>query len=543
MGRFLAFLRSHPLLLGFAVAVVPLVLMLSMQYVWLSRLERATAIAHDAVLRNHLEAVGTEVEYFYRSTAERLLNVPASLFTDGDIASIGEHWKNKPHEGARRLLVVDYTRVPTGNFYIYDSVQHALTSTSASDESLAIVLAALPWQMRAYGDNSPQLAGLQVNERNPGHRIILSPINNDGGETVGIAGMIVDREYFQTELLPGAFATADVSDDMVVSVIDERQDVVFGRPADNAIAPAATLRFPFVFNDWTMQLTSTGSTPEQWASTTFVFNMTLGFLLAVALLGGIGVALWAANKAVRLSVMKSDFVSNVSHELRTPLASIRVFAELLRHGKTTRPEKVQEYGEYIEAESRRLSRLIDNILDFSRIEAQQKEYRFEETDLAELVRSVTDSLQLRLERAGFRLRVELPEDPGHSLSVDPDAIGQALHNLIDNAAKYSEPPAEIAVSLRWENRCVVMAVRDQGIGIAKEDHARIFDRFHRVSTGLVHNVKGSGLGLAIVAHVAQAHGGAVEIDSEPGKGSSFSLRLPIRSDKDCSGTVPTAETL
>src|SRR2546425_10805172 len=130
-----------------------------------------------------------------------------------------------------------------------------------------------------------------------------------------------------------------------------------------------------------MSLHGPGTTPEQWASANFAFNVTLSMLLAVVLMGGIALALRAADRAVRLSGMKSDFVSNVSHELRTPLASIRVFAELLRLGRVPTPEKVQEYGEYIEAESRRLSGVIKNIFDFARIELGGKNYDFFPADV------------------------------------------------------------------------------------------------------------------------------------------------------------------
>jgi signal transduction histidine kinase len=542
-------LRNHPLVISSAVAVVPVVLLLGMQWVWLSRLEAASALAHEAALRSSLEAVGTDVELFYRSTAERLLNVPASMFLRGDVDTIGDYWREKPHAGVRRLFVADYTRTRTGNFFIYDPETSELTSTVASDESLAIVLAALPWQTGALGAEVAGLHGLHVNERNPHHRIVLSPIRAaDGGDVVGIAGMILDVDYFESQLLQRVvagtlpiFFSGDVRHDLRVTVRDDRGARVFGELPEEPVGPAVRLRFPFVFTDWTMEITSRGDSPEQWARTAFIFNMGLGLLLAIVLLGGVGLALWAARKTMHLSTMKSDFVSNVSHELRTPLASIRVFAELLRRGKTTDPAKVREYGEYIDNESRRLSRLIDNILDFSRIESQQKVYTFRSTDVVELVAGVVATLALRLERTGYRLDLELPEDVRPVLAIDGDAIAQALHNLIDNAAKYSEAPSTIRVTVAVTPSCLVITVRDRGIGIAKKDQAKIFDRFHRVGTGLVHDVKGSGLGLAIVAHVMQAHGGAAEVESELGAGSTFCLRLPLRGD-GCQGGVVEPST-
>jgi len=305
------------------------------------------------------------------------------------------------------------------------------------------------------------------------------------------------------------------------------QSVLATREGEDKDASAAA-RFPFVFTDWTMSLHSPGTTPEQWARANFAFNIALSALLAVVLMSGIALALRAANRAVRLSEMKSDFVSNVSHELRTPLASIRVFAELLRLGRAQAPGKIQEYGEYIEAESRRLSRLIDNILDFARIESGRKDYRFAPADLREVVAGTLKTFEAHLRHSGLRVTFEGMDGALPRIEIDPDAIGQALHNLLDNAVKYSGDSKEITVRLAKDGDALVVSVRDHGIGIPRAEQRKIFDRFHRVGTGLVHEVKGSGLGLSIVQHIVRVHGGRVVVESEPGKGSTFSICLPCR---------------
>jgi signal transduction histidine kinase len=253
----------------------------------------------------------------------------------------------------------------------------------------------------------------------------------------------------------------------------------------------------------------------------------LSVLLAVLLVGGIAYSLRAAGRAMRLSEMKSDFVSNVSHELRTPLAAIRVHAEFLRTGRATESDKVREYGHVIENESRRLSRLIDNILDFARIESGRKTYNFDTVDLEMLVDAVVIAFRERAEQAGFTVDYAEPDPPLPSLRGDGEAIRQALGNLLDNALKYSGDGRRIVVALGREGDCAVVSVADEGPGIPREEQARIFDRFHRVARGAVHDVKGSGLGLAIVSHVAEAHGGRAEVESEPGRGSRFTLRLPF----------------
>jgi signal transduction histidine kinase len=526
-------LKRHTLWAGFVAVLAPLVVLLSLQFVWLAKLKRVSAIADQAALSNYLEAIGTEVQYFYRSSAEQALNVPADSFVERHLDSAAAMWDRRPVEGASRLFLVDYTKEPFGRFLLFDPASHRLQSPPASDETLAIIVACNPWQLLSYrgGAATP---GLRVDERNADYRIILNPITDEASHVVGIAGMILDPRYFTETLLPraikkalpGFFPDAHV-DDLVVSVRDGHgRPVLTTRQGAEGSGPAAVARFPFVFEEWTLSLHSLRSSPEKWARASFVFNITLSTLLAAALIGGIVLALRAASRAVTLSEMKSEFVSNVSHELRTPLASIRIFAELLRLGRVDSQEKIREYGATIEAESRRLSRLIENILDFSRIESGRKTYRMVPSDLHEIVASTLRTFEMQIKEKGFRISLATPSPVAGLLPVDPDAIGQAIHNLIDNAVKYSGGSREITVSLEEREGEVVISVEDRGIGIPMEDQGRIFDRFHRVATGLVHEVKGSGLGLSIVDHIARVHQGRVTVDSAPGRGSVFSIHLP-----------------
>jgi signal transduction histidine kinase len=231
---------------------------------------------------------------------------------------------------------------------------------------------------------------------------------------------------------------------------------------------------------------------------------------------------------MKLSRMKADFVSNVSHELRTPLASIRVFGEFLKLGRVKEPKKIQEYGEYIETESRRLTQLINNILDFSRIESGQKTYHFEDADLTEIVDETLKSFDVRLSQNGFSVNLEMPEEPLPLAKVDSAAIAQALVNLLDNAAKYSGDSKEIDVRVAKKDEFITIAISDRGIGIPPQEQDKIFEKFYRVSTGLVHDVKGSGLGLSIVQHIIEAHQGKVTVRSKQGNGTTFTIYLPIR---------------
>jgi signal transduction histidine kinase len=212
--------------------------------------------------------------------------------------------------------------------------------------------------------------------------------------------------------------------------------------------------------------------------------------------------------------------------LRTPLASIRVFGEFLRLGRVTEPPKVREYGEYIEAESRRLTQLVDNILDFSEIESGRKRYRFEKASLTGIVNETLEAFSARLKKEGFAVELRAPATPLPPAWADRSALTQVLTNLLDNAIKYSGDARRIAIELGQNNGSVSVTVSDDGPGIEIEEQERIFDKFYRVSNGLVHDVKGSGLGLAIVKHVVEAHAGTVSVSSRPGAGSSFTVELP-----------------
>lgn len=234
------------------------------------------------------------------------------------------------------------------------------------------------------------------------------------------------------------------------------------------------------------------------------------------------------SKEMALAKLKSDFVSNVSHELRTPLALIRLYAETLELGRINTQDKKHQYYRIIRKESERLTALINNILDFSRIEAGRKEYEFRETDIAELVRNTLDSYRYQVEQQGFSLEENI-EGNLPTVYVDREAIARALVNLVNNALKYSSDEKFLGVKLYKDQGAVKLEVVDHGIGIERRDQTKIFEKFYRAGDPLVHNTKGSGLGLSLVQHITQAHGGDIEVESTPGHGSKFTLSLPVSS--------------
>ncbi len=254
-------------------------------------------------------------------------------------------------------------------------------------------------------------------------------------------------------------------------------------------------------------------------------------IVLIDLMLGAGLLLVYHNvrRELRLSKLKSDFVANVSHELKTPLALIRLFSETLELGRVPSEDKKQQYYRVIHKESRRLTQLINNILDFSRIEAGRREYNFRRVDVARVVDEVLDAYRFQLEQQGFALVVDLQEDVP-PLEIDQEALGQALLNVVNNAVKYSADEKHVELRLRREGARVTIAVSDHGIGIRKAEQDKIFEKFYRAEDSLVHETRGSGLGLSLVRHIMEAHGGAVELQSTPGKGSTFTLVLPLERD-------------
>src|SRR4051812_10025919 len=248
--------------------------------------------------------------------------------------------------------------------------------------------------------------------------------------------------------------------------------------------------------------------------------------ISVLLVAGIWFMYRSVSREVELAKLKADFVSNVSHELRTPLSLIRLYAETLELGRLPSEEKRRGYHRIIREESERLTALINNVLDFSRIEAGRKEYEFQSTDLRELVSESLESYRYQIEQQGFTFEEKIADDLP-PVQVDRESIARSLLNLVNNSIKYSSGEKYLGVNPYRENGSVKLEVVDRGIGIPRSEQQRIFEKFYRVGDPLVHNTKGSGLGLSLVQTIVKAHGGDVWVESNQGHGSKFTVVLPV----------------
>ena len=523
---------------GVLAVFLPLAVLLGLQYWWLADLERNSAIAREATLKNYLETITKDVHYFYWKISERALNLPPEVFGEKKTGKAAGYFKKKEIEGARRLFIVSF--LSRDSMLFYDPEKAKMVVPKHSDETVAVWAAASPWSYLRKKGTKIEKTTLSVDQHDQKNRIIILPITDEHYKLVGLAGMIVDEEYFQKVVLPKAIESSlpkfegEEKQELLVIVRDGQKHQIL--PHDIKTNPKkdrVSRSFAFVFTDWYISLQGDFASPEKWARANFAYNMTLSAVLAAVLLGGIALTIRTALREMKLSAMKNEFVSNVSHELRTPLSSIRVFGEFMRRGRVEDQEKVREYGSYIETESRRLTQLINNILDFSRIESGRKVYIFEDADLEEILAGTLATFTVRLRDKGFDVSYQGPDEPLPEVEVDPNAIDRAVANLLDNAVKYSEEDRVIHVTLDRNNGEAIISVTDHGIGIPRDQREKIFERFHRVSTGLVHDVKGSGLGLSLVRHIAESHGGKVTVESEVGTGSTFTIHLPLtRSEGD-----------
>ena len=358
-------------------------------------------------------------------------------------------------------------------------------------------------------------------------------------DRIVIAGATFDAEYLEEKFFPGmleelmsqkmvdqggnplAMVVYTVEPDMTGDIKPLAKSAGWGEGK-----PEVARKFEDVFRGLALGIKFQGTSIKALGASWVHRSFWILVCLSVLIVAGLALTKHIVSKEMALARLKSDFVSNVSHELRTPLALIRLYAETLELGRINTSDKKQQYYRIIRKESERLTALINNILDFSRIEAGHKEYEFRNTDIAELVHNTLESYRYQIEQQGFEFEENIDTDLP-VVPVDREAIARALVNLVNNALKYSSDEKFLGVKLYRDNGVVKLEVADKGIGIARRDQAKIFEKFYRAGDPLVHNTKGSGLGLSLVRHITMAHGGDIEVESTPGKGSRFILSLPL----------------
>jgi two-component system phosphate regulon sensor histidine kinase PhoR len=336
-----------------------------------------------------------------------------------------------------------------------------------------------------------------------------------------------DLAYLIEGLLPQYLYTPDASK-RLYQVFDDRNSLRYG-PQISEIQGSlvATRAFTETWDGFVLRVIQKDQGDQGAQRRKRIVDAVLIAGSTTVIIAGLLVLGFAMRRERRLNALKSEFISNVSHELKTPLSIISMFGEMLAEGRTKSPEQAHEYAEIIWRESVRLGRLIDNVLDFAKIERGMGGYEFEEdADITGVVDRAIELSQRRVAAAEMHLEVEIEEDLP-TVRLDANAYTLAVLNLIDNAIKYAATGKKIRVTLTKQEQRVVLAVKDWGQGIDPEEHDKIFDRFYRARAIRLKPIRGSGIGLALVQHIARAHGGEAKVQSKPGEGSTFSISVPV----------------
>jgi signal transduction histidine kinase len=355
-------------------------------------------------------------------------------------------------------------------------------------------------------------------------RVVLATVLQGSPRGSLLIGLRRDDRALGRDVLDRALAATEGRSALVV-VDASGRSVWASRPLESA-APVLTVPFGEALPAWRVALYE----PAGLAPRDMVRRQAMTFMAAFALLLGlIGTGLVVTYRLQRreseIARLKSDFVANVSHDLKTPLSLIRMFAETLEMDRVSDEARRREYYAVLTRESERLTRLIDNVLDFSRIESGRQRYDLAPGPVEPVIHEVVESFRHPLRQQGFAVDVSIAPDLP-DVRLDGEAMKQALANLLDNAMKYSADRRKIAVAARPDGDGVAVEVADQGIGIPISERERIFEKFYRIGRSETQGRRGSGVGLALVKHIVEAHRGRVTVDGGPGEGSRFTLHLP-----------------
>ncbi len=270
------------------------------------------------------------------------------------------------------------------------------------------------------------------------------------------------------------------------------------------------------------------------------FDVVFGILIlcfAVAVLTGLIILGRLLSDQARKVRLQTDFVAKVSHELRTPLASIRMFVDTLQSGGIDDPKERTTCLDVISTETSRLTAMIERLLKWGRMEAGKRSFQFRPESTDTLVGEALAQFEPQLQATKAEVQLELPDEVP-AVNADREALVEALLNLLNNALKYGGEDGKIIVRLRHEKKRVLIDVIDQGPGIPRHEHRRIFEKFYRVLSPLTAHTKGSGLGLAMANLVVRAHRGKIRLSSEPGSGAHFTIDLPALAERTAALEVP-----
>jgi len=355
--------------------------------------------------------------------------------------------------------------------------------------------------------------------------IMPSPVLKDNHTTM--LGILFDPEHLKSSWFPPVITKQLSARKIGWQITDRYGNIVLGESKAPTGKPSVKTGFAYNIPPWTLELFA----PESTLVTMLLFSQHriyfyVFILIAVILAFGLYMTIHSLSHELELATLKSNFVSAISHDLKTPVTAVRQLAEMLQAGRVPSIKRRQQYHNALVEQSERLSFMIDNILDSARIETGRIEYFFEKIDLREALKDIVAKIQHHVQQNGFKIKTQLPEESVYVLA-DSTALQQSIVNLIDNALKFSVKNKVIDVRLEKGAEHVIIVIEDYCVGIPKEEMNRIFERFYQGSSVRNHRRRGSGLGLFLVKQIVAAHHGTVQVKSKLGKGSVFSIKLPI----------------
>ena len=500
-------LRKKLLILASVGVLLPVLALTYLQYRSLTELRDKTKGAFKDYVRQGLTLVEVRMRQRLEAIATQTLN-PISL--SDDAGAIEKHFAGVKQSHPEVDTIFAYQN---SHAYSYSTKFEKIAPAEFSPKSL-------------FDKSRIAQSFLDGNRKylfvhDPSGTYLFYPEQN------GFAGVLLTESFVSNDLIAGVVRplVASHTPTMAATISDENKRVLYSNgPPQNGYLLETNLAPPF--SNWKAAIGLKDTNIDALARDSFLQSAGASVLVLLLLLGGIALTVRATDREARLAQAKSNFVANVSHELKTPLSLLSLFSEILELGRVKDEEKKTEYYRIIRDESRRLNKMIDNILDFSKIEAGRKTYNFVHSDMAEVIETVLSSYQYQITNSGFDLQTSLEADVPPVL-IDRDAMAQAISNLVDNAIKYSREIKQLSIVTERRGSVLSIEIADRGIGIPRAEQAKVFEKFYRVGNGLVHDVKGSGLGLSLVKHIVEAHHGTISVDSDAGKGTRFTILLPL----------------
>lgn len=373
--------------------------------------------------------------------------------------------------------------------------------------------------------NSPQVRKNAFEFGGDDVLVLLIPVEKEGsGSDREILGSLVQVSDL-TEAIGTQIKENGSSDISIVLRSSLSNKIIFGNTETSETGPVVTDFFPENFPPWRIELFQAGDMKSGFSLHKNIFFWTILALLVIVVFGSV-LIIRTLVQEVNLLNLKSDFIASVSHEFKTPLTAMGAVLERLLSDEVKDPKKTREYYRILSHDSERLKRLVKNVLDFTKIEDGKREYKLTTTDIIPLVHHEVDSFQEENKMTGIKVDVEIDENIPDVIA-DGEALSQALHNILDNAAKFSGSEKNIQVKILHRQDCVEIAIKDRGVGIPENEQKKVFEKFYRGKQASSVSPTGTGLGLTLVKHIMDAHGGDIVVNSQTGKGTSVSLILPV----------------